>query len=346
VTDVVLCSVEQSRSLHISSPARFGPSSKAGITPTTRASASVKTRLPDDEITLRYYIERKAELNRLAGRKVIAGDLMPHLSSILGTALDATIIPRENKVPFEIQAEDGTIQHASGYIPPTAAQLHFDAGVVYDSGLQQPDRVQDIDVPPNKSEDASMSAVRGFHTAAGSRATVFMKPPVPRASFQTSAVRKARQRESDDDITMRYYIERKAERESVEERKAIEGDLMPALSANIITEGFGVQITAKEEKVPVEILAEDGTVQHASGFVPPTPAEVHEASGVVAHGFQAHDAAATVAARDPAQDASDSDAVPVESRGHRPEEPAGQTKPRTPPSEPSGETASSFGARI
>jgi len=46
---------------------------------------------------------------------------------------------------------------------------------------------------------------------------------------------------------------------------------MAELSAGILSEGLAAQTKVREEKIPVEVEAKDGVVQHPSGFVPPTP---------------------------------------------------------------------------
>lgn len=348
---------QQSRSYHTSPPSHLSATAPASLAPTSPKSATVlRSRFPDnlDDVTLRYYVERRAKLDQSAERKpFIAGDLMPGLAaSIRSVGLEASITPRKHKVPLEMQSEDGTVTHASGFVPPTPGQWHFDAGMVHDGfSAAEAGRVKDVDVWPNKAgffaieDKAALFAARALHTAARDRTgSLPMRAPVPRQSFTTATVRRARQRETDEEIALRFYVERKAEREQIAERKAVEGDLMPTLSANIISEGFDAAITAKEEKIPAEVVAEDGTVQHASGFVPPTPREVFEAAGVIAHGLEAHASASKP--YDPAQDGSHFDGVPAESRGHREDVPAGRTKPRAPPMEPSQSPSASFDARV
>jgi hypothetical protein len=341
-----------------------------------RATSPSSARIRDpDDIALRFYIERKADLETVTERKELAGDVMPHLAAVILTqGLEATISPRRNKVPVECPTIDGILQHPSGFVPPTPAQFHLETGVV-PSGLTaafaHADQVPDITVPPFEprpgrqtkvrdeakpagaamptpppSERTSSYHARELHTTSSTtgRPTIGLASAPTKALFHMSTPRPqaTSRRQPDEDVTMRYYIERKAERESVVERKTIEGDLMPGLSASIISDGFDAEIKAQESKVPVEILAADGTVTHASGFVPPTPAEFHEATGVVSHGLQAHKAHIV----DPATDATVHDGVPVDIRNATEQTPAGDVKPTLPPSSPSGQTASSYGARV
>ena len=158
-----------------------------------------------------------------------------------------------------------------------------------------------------------------------------------------------------DEYVPPFYIERKRQRDSIEDRKEQEGGLMHELNAGILSDevaattrrlvhkiptehefegvimhpsGFvvpqpgehgesmadlrerdmamqtaavaarvnedallceltGVHVRAHDHKVPYEIMANDGTVQHPSGFVPPTAA--HEFSSAPAEEFGAED---------------------------------------------------------
>ena len=74
-----------------------------------------------------------------------------------------------------------------------------------------------------------------------------------------------------DDVVPVYYVERKRQLDDITERKEEEGSLMAELSAGILSEGIAAQTRVREEKIPVEVVLEDGTVAHPSGFEPPTP---------------------------------------------------------------------------
>jgi hypothetical protein len=78
--------------------------------------------------------------------------------------------------------------------------------------------------------------------------------------------------DANDDVVPTYYIERKRQLDEIAERKEAEGNLMSQLSAGILSEGIAAQTRVREGKIPAEIIDEDGTVRHASGFEVPTPA--------------------------------------------------------------------------
>ena len=74
-----------------------------------------------------------------------------------------------------------------------------------------------------------------------------------------------------------YYVERKRQRDALAARKDAEGGLM----AGVLSAGVAAQTRVRENKVPVEVLEEDGTVRLASGFEPPTPAtQFHPATAM------------------------------------------------------------------
>lgn len=60
-------------------------------------------------------------------------------------------------------------------------------------------------------------------------------------------------------------------RSEIAERKEEEGGLMAELNAGILSEDLTTQTGDREDKIPVEVILEDSTIVHASGFVPPTP---------------------------------------------------------------------------
>lgn len=77
--------------------------------------------------------------------------------------------------------------------------------------------------------------------------------------------------DADDNVVPAYYIERKRQRDMISERKESEGGLMSQLAAGILSEGIAAQTRVRDEKIPVEVRLEDGSVLHPSGFEPPTP---------------------------------------------------------------------------
>ena len=73
-----------------------------------------------------------------------------------------------------------------------------------------------------------------------------------------------------DSVVPQFYVERKKMRAAIDEQKAAHTDLMHELNTNILADDVAAHIMPREEKIPVEITLEDGTVAHPSGFVPPT----------------------------------------------------------------------------
>ena len=78
--------------------------------------------------------------------------------------------------------------------------------------------------------------------------------------------------DADDNVVPTYYIERRRQLDDIAERKEEEGGLMAELSAGILSEGIAAQTRPREEKIPPEVIEEDGTVRLPSGFEPPTAA--------------------------------------------------------------------------
>ncbi|KAI0064849.1 hypothetical protein BV25DRAFT_1898430 [Artomyces pyxidatus] len=171
-----------------------------------------------------------------------------------------------------------------------------------------------------------------------------------RASGLTRPAGADSQSEDPDSIVPPFYIERKRQRDAIEERKELEGGLMFELSTGVLSgdvaattvahphkvptefagvhpSGFTVpspgmapessadrrardpaQQTAavaervgevafaevdtgmrgRREKVPYEVVEQDGAVRHPSGFVPPTPADGFRSRRPVAGGDTSH----------------------------------------------------------
>ncbi|PSR75148.1 hypothetical protein PHLCEN_2v9291 [Hermanssonia centrifuga] len=120
----------------------------------------------------------------------------------------------------------------------------------------------------------TISHHRGFHSSV----RILDSPkdsttPEDRSQIKGSSWSKPHKpsQDADDNVVPTYYIERKRQLDEISERKEEEGGLMAQLSAGILSEGIAAQTRAREEKIPVEVVREDGTVVHASGFEPPTP---------------------------------------------------------------------------
>ena len=71
-----------------------------------------------------------------------------------------------------------------------------------------------------------------------------------------------------------FYVERKKMRAAVDELKGAHTDLMHELNANILADDVAAHIMPREEKIPVEITLEDGTV--VTLVCSPSPCPVFE----------------------------------------------------------------------
>ncbi|KAI0919809.1 hypothetical protein AcV5_001777 [Taiwanofungus camphoratus] len=128
-------------------------------------------------------------------------------------------------------------------------------------------------IPRSASRSKSDPAEQGSSVAdAPGRDT--SSSPASRSTIPTSSWdsphRSTNQSAYPDDVVPPYYVERKRQRDDIEERKEEEGSLMAELNAGILSEGLSAQMRTREEKIPVEVVEEDGKVRHASGFEPPT----------------------------------------------------------------------------
>ena len=131
-----------------------------------------------------YYVERKRQLDEIAGRKETEGGLMSQLSAgILSEGIAAQTRPREGKIPAEIVDEDGTVRYPSGFeVPTPATEFHpvaalppletdeplvKDGKVSWEEALAPPESDQ-LATAPTSSQGSL--GVRGFHTSAIARA--------------------------------------------------------------------------------------------------------------------------------------------------------------------------------
>ena len=73
----------------------------------------------------------------------------------------------------------------------------------------------------------------------------------------------------------RFYVERKRQRDSIEDRMAHESGLMHELSAGILSDDLAATTRTQRHKVPYQHVA-DGIAFYPSGFVVPTPGEAVE----------------------------------------------------------------------
>lgn len=111
---------------------------------------------------------------------------------------------------------------------------------------------------------------RAFHSSrAASASAKDSTTPADRATTAESTWTRPHRpsQDADDDVVPEYYIARKRQGAEIAERKEEEGGLMTQL----LNEGITAQTQARQEKIPVEVRLDDGTVLHPSGFEPPTP---------------------------------------------------------------------------
>ncbi|KAI1789327.1 hypothetical protein LXA43DRAFT_1021645 [Ganoderma leucocontextum] len=263
----------------------------------------------DDNIVPTYYVERKKQRNAISQRKEEEGGLMNDLNaSILGDGLAAETKAREEKMPVEVRFPDGTVAHPSGFEPPTAETEFHPVAAKVDTEehpllatVKQPwgeresadseggaepivaDKVEEVEwikrmVSEGNGGNGVVSGVGsigaehpltlslagtsdGAATRAADRSKITTSAwDAPSRSFANDP----------DSVVPAFYVERKRQRDSIEEREAEERDLMHELGAGLRGDEVTAQMRDREEKIPVEVMLDDGTVAHPSGFVPPT----------------------------------------------------------------------------
>lgn len=269
----------------------------------------------DDNVVPTFYVERKRQRESIMERKEEEGGLMSELSAgILSEDVAAHTRAREEKIPVEVRAPDGTVSHPSGFEPPTP-ETDFHPAVAKTPTEDDPDAVvatvkqhwdeREFPEPPKVpgpdprvyrntlarvlkkhiaeareramastteegqygASDASAPEVRG---AAAEETSFGQRSEMPTSAWDEPGRAKSGIRPRED-VVPQFYVERKRQREAITERKEEEGDLMHELSEGILSDDVGVDIKVRDEKIPVELSAEDGSVVHPSGFVPPTP---------------------------------------------------------------------------
>ncbi|CCM02340.1 uncharacterized protein FIBRA_04433 [Fibroporia radiculosa] len=267
----------------------------------------------DDNVVPSYYVERKRQRDAVEERKEEEGGLMAQLSAgILSEGVAAHTKAREEKIPVEVRDPlDGTVRHPSGFEPPTpethfhpavaktatedhpmmstvkqhwdALPMNADAREVIgpDNGVAQEfirkkisevvDRAEAI--PSHTQEEQSPIEMIDL-LATGTTTTPEQRRAIPTSSWD-SPKKSPRWKQHPEDVVPTYYVERKRQLSSVEERIEAEGNLMAELNEGILSEGLAADIKHRDEKIPVEVRDPlDGTVRHPSGFEPPTP-ETH-----------------------------------------------------------------------
>ena len=257
-----------------------------------------------DDVVPVYYVERKKQRETISQRKEEEGGLMNELNAgILSEGLAAATRVREEKIPVELRLPDGTVLHPSGFEPPTAeTEFHPVAAKVATEDhpllatVKQPwDEREFIETgadpiepcPQTEAEwikrmvesggipNPGVTPVRDLGADQLGSADASSTTSAHRKRIRTSAwdPPSTSQSRSDDpdSVVPEFYVERKKMRESIDDSKeTAHKDLMHELNTGILAEEVAAQIRHREEKIPVEVTLEDGTVAHASGFEPPT----------------------------------------------------------------------------
>ena len=76
-----------------------------------------------------------------------------------------------------------------------------------------------------------------------------------------------------DEYVPPYYIERKRQRDSIEDRKEQEGGLMTELSAGVLAGGVSASTEPRDQKKPTAYATQEGvqTAQHPPEFIKQHP---------------------------------------------------------------------------
>ncbi|EJF57701.1 hypothetical protein DICSQDRAFT_157198 [Dichomitus squalens LYAD-421 SS1] len=257
----------------------------------------------DDNTVPSYYVERKKQRDQISQRKEEEGGLMNELNAgILSEGLAAQTKTREEKIPVEVRLPDGTVTHPSGFEPPTAeTEFHPVAAKVPTeehpllSTVKQPWEEREfveagaepIQVDQAKEAEwikrmvlegtggngvvsgvSDIGAERPRAAPVGASSTAADRSKITTSAWDTPA--RSASKDDPDSVVPPFYIERRKQRDSISERKEEEGGLMYELNAGLLSDEVAAHIREREEKIPVEVILEDGTVAHPSGFVPPT----------------------------------------------------------------------------
>ena len=256
-----------------------------------------------DDIVPVYYVERKKQRDSISQRKEEEGSLMSELNAgIISEGLAAATRARDEKIPVELRLPDGTIRHPSGFEPPTAeTEFHPVAAKVPTEDhpllatVKQPwDEREFIEVgadpiepcPVTEAEWIKRLVESGSAGGSGLSAVRDLGAEQPTSTGEPSTTASQRKRirtsawdppslsqgrsDDPDSVVPQFYVERKKMRESIDELKEAHTDLMHELNTGILSDDVAAHIRHREEKIPVEVTLEDGTVAHPSGFVPPT----------------------------------------------------------------------------
>ena len=239
-----------------------------------------------DDVVPEYYVERKKQRAAIEHRKEEEGGLMHNLSAgILGAGLAAETRAREEKMPVEVRLPDGTVAHPSGFEPPTAETEFHPVAAKVDTEedplvatVKQPwgevveaaeGAAEPIQVDKAEEEEwirrmvsdgnGGNGVVSGVSDIVGSADQPIGVPSTPSRPLAARA-------DDPDNVVPQFYVDRKLLRAVAEEGEEGHTDLMHELLGDEVA----AQMRDREEKIPVEVLLDDGSVAHPSGFVPPT----------------------------------------------------------------------------
>ena len=134
---------------------------------------------------------------------------------------------------------------------------------------------------PHQPPSAPPSQVREYHTSARdhTKVYVFERREIHTSRSLSTAPESSRISKDQDDpdaVVPTYYVERKKQRDSIEERKETEGSLMYELNAGVLSDDIAASMRRDPRKVPTEFEVDDGVIVHPSGFTVPSPGEAGE----------------------------------------------------------------------
>ncbi|KAI0325152.1 hypothetical protein GY45DRAFT_1374978 [Cubamyces sp. BRFM 1775] len=253
-----------------------------------------------DDVVPSYYVERKKMRDHISQRKEEEGGLMAELNAgILSEGLAAKTRVRDEKIPVEVRLPDGSVAHPSGFTPPTPeTEFHPVAAKVPTEDhplvatIKQPWDERDFPVEgskpivpdPEKEQEWVKRVVESGNPVLTGVRDINAEKPAPASSKKTSVEERSNittsawdtpthslSENDPDNVVPTFYVERKKQRDQIAERKEEEGGLMAELNAGILGEDLAAQTREREEKIPVEVSLDDGTIVHPSGFQPPTP---------------------------------------------------------------------------
>ncbi|PIL32641.1 hypothetical protein GSI_05345 [Ganoderma sinense ZZ0214-1] len=228
-----------------------------------------------DDVVPSYYVERK---NLKQTGEEEAGLMHALSTGILGDGLAAETRAREEKMPVEVRLPDGTVAHPSGFEPPTAETEFHPIAAKVDTEehplvatLKQPwgEAVEGGAEPIVVDKEAEVEWVRRMVSEGnGGNGVVSGVSDIGAGVVEKTPSRSPRA-DDPDNVVPQFYVERKL-LHAAAEGEEVHSDLMHELGAGLRSDEVAAQMRDREEKIPVEVVLDDGSVAHPSGFVPPT----------------------------------------------------------------------------